>query len=144
MGDPVRTYDPGLVFATWGNIPLVGIADGTFVKASRDEDAFTKKAGAAGEVVRVRNRNKMGQIEITLLQSSSFNDVFSAAAELDELTGLGIKPFFLKDASGTTLLQATNTWVKKLADGEFAKDATNRVWVLDVAEFQMLIGGLTR
>lgn len=142
MPDTMKTYDPALVIGTWGGIPVVGVADGTFFKVVRDEDTFSKKTGAAGEVTRVRNRNRGGSIEITVLQSSSFNDVLAAGHAIDEASGLGVKPFFLKDLSGTTLVQANNSWVKKPADGEFAKDATNRTWILDVDDLQIFTGGL--
>ena len=48
MAEALKTYDPTLVTISFGAVPLVGFADGTFVTATRNEDSFTHKVGADG------------------------------------------------------------------------------------------------
>ncbi len=136
-----KLYDPEKVVITWGTALISGFAEGTFLEATRDEDAFFKKIGADGEVSRTRNKNKGGSVTITLLQTSASNDILSAAQVADELTGLGVFPLMIKDLLGTTLLVAPNAWVKKRADAEFAKEQTDREWILDCDQLTGIVGG---
>src|SRR5215470_4583414 len=136
-----HNYDPGQVVATWGSIVFAGFAEGSFIVAERDEDAFTKSVGATGDVVRVRNRNRAGSVRFTLQMSSPTNDELSDQAALDELSGGGVASLLIKDLNGTTLLHATDAWIKKLPSTEYAKEASKREWALDCAELDMLVGG---
>jgi hypothetical protein len=136
------TLDPSQCIVIFNGQQLQGFAPGTFVKPSRDEDAVSKTTGADGEVVRVRNRNRGGSVTVTLLQSSASNDVLSAMANLDE-NGLpgGVGALLVKDNTGRALYSAEAAWVKKQPDGEHAKEATTREWVIDCAVLAMFVGG---
>ncbi len=139
----VKTYDPSEILMSFLTSPIVGFADGTFVKVERDEAAFTKMTGADGEVARSRNKNKGGKITFTLAQWSPSNDILSAAALVDELSGTGVGPAFVKDNQGTTLALAANAWVEKMATAEFGKEQGNREWVIDCASIEFFVGGIS-
>lgn len=134
------TYDPTQIVVILGGAPMVGYADGTFVKVTRDEDAFKKYVGADGEVTRARNRNRGGTIEVTLSQSSPSNDILSSYANADE-DGNMIIPALVQDLNGTTLEYAAQAWVKKPADSEYGKDVAGRAWVIDCASLDRQVGG---
>lgn len=136
-----KTYDPSQVLASFLGAQISGFAEGTFIKVERDEAAFTKMTGADGEVARARNKNKGGKVTFTLMQSSASNDILSAAAAADELTGTGIGPLFIKDNLGTTVVVAANAWIEKVATAEFGKELGDREWVIDCASVEMLVGG---
>ncbi len=136
-----RNYDPGRVVVTFKGIRLLAPQDGTFVSAEREEDAFTKQVGSAGDVTRSRNRNISGSVTVTLQQASPTNDLLSALAEADELTGLNYGALMVKDLNGTTLLEAPNAWIRKTPTVEFAKEASGREWVFDCAQLIMNVGG---
>lgn len=136
-----KLYDPSQVVVTWGVYLLSGFAEGTFIKATRDEDAFFKKVGADGEVGRARNKNKAGSVAFTLLQTSASNDSLSTEAAADEILGTGSHSLMIKDLLGTTLLIAPNAWVKKRADAELAKEISDREWVLDCDQLNGTVGG---
>lgn len=136
-----KTYDPAKILATLGPAIIVGYADGTFVKASRESDTFTDYCGADGEVTRARMRDKRGTVELTLSQSSPSNDLLSALAMQDELLGSGIVPFLLKDVFGTTLCSGGEAWVKKPAEVEFGKEVGPRTWIIRVARLTTFAGG---
>lgn len=137
----LKTYDPGQLGIIVGGKIISGFADGSMVKISRNEQAYMLKVGADGEGTRVRSRNKSGKIEITLMQSSDANDIFSAYAISDEATNSGAVPVLIRDGSGRTLVDAATAWVQKLPDSEFAKDAKERVWILETDEVNIFIGG---
>jgi hypothetical protein len=138
-----KTFDPGKVVFMFLAQTAHGLAEGTFIKASRASDTYSKQVGSDGEVCRSRSRDKSGEVTLTLMQSSSFNDVLSAAAEADELAGTGVGALFIKDLRGKTLLSASNAWIRKPAEIEFAKEAGNREWVFDCADLEFVVGGAT-
>lgn len=136
-----KTYDPGLIIMTFGPYILTGVVDGTFVKASRNEDTFKVYVGADGSPSRSRSRNKSGSIEFTLAQTSPSNDALAAAAAADELLGTGVYPCMVKDLNGTTLVAAAESWVRKPADVEEGKEVGPRIWTIDTGVLNLFAGG---
>lgn len=137
----VKTYDPGQVAMIVGGKIITGFSEGTFIKASRNEQAYNLKVGVDGEGTRARNRNKSGKFEITLMQSSDSNDVLSAFAAADEASNSGSVPVLLKDASGRTVGACATGWVQKIPDSDFAKETEKRVWVIETDEIDIFVGG---
>jgi len=136
----VRTYDPKSVVITIGGVPMSGFADGTFLVVDRDENAFTKVTGADGTSTRVKSNNRSGSMTLTLKQSSPSNDVLSGFAALDELSNSGVVPILIKDLSGNSLFFSATGWVQKYPSSEFAKEISNREWVLDLVDVDMFVG----
>lgn len=136
-----KTYDPGKLVVSFRGRLISGFGDGSMIKITRDEDAYTKIVGGDGEVARVRSRNKSGSVELTLMQTSASNDDLSSAAALDELSGTGIGPLMVKDLLGTTVAAGANAWIRKLPDAEYNKDGADRVWIIDVEQLDLFVGG---
>lgn len=137
----MRTFDPGKIQVIIGGFEISGFADGTFVEAGRDEDAFTKVVGAKGEVSRSKSNNKSGFIKIILQQTSPSNDTLSAIAIADEQTNAGVVPVIVKDALGTSLIFSAEGWVKKMPDYGAGKEIGNREWMIDAAVLEYFVGG---
>ncbi len=139
---PFPTYDPALhLFSFAGNI-LTGAGKDKFIKASRDEDSFTKHKGVAGEGGRSKNNNRGGTVEFTVLAQSQTNDILSAILAGDELLGTGVGALFLKELNGTTVLAASNAWLKRVPDTERGKEAGEVTWMWDCDDLEMFNGGL--
>jgi len=136
-----HNYDPAKVVAIFRGIPILGFAEGTFIAGEREVDAFSKVAGARGEITRVRSRNRSGTVTITLMAESPSNDSLSAVAVLDEASGLGFGPLMVKDLNGNTVLSAPIAWIQKVPNVEHATDASTREWVIAVAQFDVHVGG---
>jgi hypothetical protein len=140
----MKTYDPGQVVITFGNIALTGgFGEDSFAKFEPADKLFTAKVGASGEVVRSRSRNRMGTFTVTLMQSTIINDLLSAVAAADALTGDGVLPFQVKDLNGTTLLTSHNAWIEDRPHSEWAKEAGEREWVFAGEEWVEFHGGAT-
>lgn len=136
-----KQYDAAKVVISFRGVLLSGYADGDFCKVAFDEDAWTKTVGASGEVVRAKNNNRTGSIEVTLLQSSSSNDYLSAQYNIDELTGVGSGVLQVMDLYGTTLMVA-EAWIKQVPEVTFGKEASQRAWMFDTAQIQFpIVGG---
>lgn len=126
----VKNFDPGLVNAVFKSIVLGGFADAD-ITIALDEDAFTDKAGNAGDVVRTRNRNMLGDVTIPLQAESPSNDRLSAVADLDGAgPGLGQGAFSLTMLNGTTVVHASKAWIKKRPQIALGKESGNREWVI--------------
>lgn len=136
-----HTYDPTSVIVIFGAIRLTGFMDGSFVTAERNADAWTTKAGAQGDVVRTKNLDRTGTVKVSLQQSSAANDLLSAQARIDELTNFGTQPVQIQDLNGTTLVHATNAWVKKYPNVEFGKELSAREWVFECETLDFTVGG---
>lgn len=137
----VLQYDPKQVSVIIGGKILHGFSDSTFIKISRNDQAFMLKVGVDGEGTRAKSNNKSGKVEITLMQSSSSNDDLSAIALADELSNLGAVPLSIKDNSGRSICTALTAWVQKLPDQEDAKETSTRVWIFESDELNIFIGG---
>lgn len=137
----VKTYNPADVTVIVAGVPVGGFADGTFITAARDNPSYTNGSGADGEGWRAKSNDRTGTITMTLLQTSLSNDALSALSALDEASGDGVGPFLLKDNSGRTLIAAETCWLEKPADSEFAREVTNREWVVKTDNMNTFIGG---
>ena len=136
-----KNHDPGRIVGSWKGIPFLGFMDGTFLSAARAEAAFSESVGAQGDVTRVRSRNRTGTVTLTLKAASPTNDLLTAQAILDELTGLGYGPLLIKDLNGTTVVEAAIAWIEKVPDTEFATEESGREWVFKCAELYIAAGG---
>ena len=137
----VKSYNAAEVSIIFAGIPLEGFADGTFVTAARNNDSFALTVGSDGEGARSKSNDKSGIVTLTLMQSSLSNDLLSAQALLDELSGDGIAPLLIKDLSGTTLVAAETAWIRKPSDVEFSKEITTREWIIETNALDIFVGG---
>lgn len=139
-------YDPMRVACTWAGIPLQGFMDSTFITVEFDEDAVVKTVGSQGTVTATVNGNRAAKATITLVQGALTNSLLTpfAASARQRGAALIVKPFLLKDLNGDTICSAPETWIMKLPNVEYSKDAVGREWVFDIAELTMFNGGLLR
>jgi hypothetical protein len=84
-GMPGDTYDPLLVAMVFAGIPIVGLADGTFIKIERNEDDWKDYAGTDGEVAWARQHDKRGTVTFTLKITSPSNAELSAIMKTDAI-----------------------------------------------------------
>jgi len=137
----MRQYDPKKIVITFGGILIQGFAEGTFVNAERNEDAFEISVGAGGDVTRVRNQNKSGLVTLTLQAESPTNDLLSARHSVDEQFGTGAGALFIKDLNGTTLISAESAWIRKYPANEYGDAGSSREWMIECDSLEILAGG---
>ena len=137
----MQTWDPQKFTISIAGITVVQYAPGTFIKAMRNEDAFTLTVGADGIGTRTRNANRSGRFEVTLMASSPSNDALQALAALDEASGAGVGAALVKDLSGTAFASGQNAWVVKIPDIERAKELGEVTWIIETDLIQLSQGG---
>lgn len=136
------TYNPKKVILTVLGLPIIGFAEDTFIKVSRNEDLFSVEVGADGNVTRVMNANKTGRFEITLQQSSPSNSALYAQVNLDERTGRAVGPTLLKDGNDVaTFAEGLNSWVVKAPDLGRGKKLNQVDWIIEAEEVNILQSG---
>src|ERR1700693_408798 len=141
-GDFQGTYAAKKVIISIGGVTISGFTDGDFVTVKYDEDRYTKKAGADGEVGRSKNASRAGSIEVVLSGTSMANDELSALFNLAQIGGIDPPiPIAVADLSGRSLAAASNAWIKTVPDLVFGKDITDRKWTFDVADLVINVGG---
>ena len=141
-GDFQGTYAAEKVIISIGGVTISGFTDGDFVTVKYDEDRYTKKAGADGEVGRSKNASRAGSIEVVLSGTSMANDELSALFNLAQIGGIDPPiPIAVADLSGRSLAAASNAWIKTVPDLVFGKDITDRKWTFDVADLVINVGG---
>lgn len=141
-GDFQGTYAAEKVIVTIGPVILSGWTDGDFLTAKYDEDRYFAKAGADGEVGRAKNASKMGEITITLSQTSGSNDGLSLLFNLGSLGAFDNPiPIGIADLSGRTLAGAASCWIKTTPELSFGKEVGDREWVFTAAGLTMHAGG---
>lgn len=135
------TYDPSQIFVNFRGFLIGGYMDGTFVSVERKEDTWLPFVGVNGETARARNRNKSGTVKVTLMQTSSSNDVLSAALAQDEATGLATGVLQIKDNLGRMLAGCNDAYLLKPAMVEFGKEIAGREWTFECPSLDVFVGG---
>lgn len=136
-----KTYNPKKVLCSFAGFLITGFMDGTMITAARKDDQFDVVTGGDGETARVANPNKAGTVVITLMQTSASNDALSRMLQVDEITNANTGALFVKDASGRTLVNAGEAWVKKYAEVTFGKELSGREWTIETGNLEIFAAG---
>ena len=142
MAGEVRSYNPARVLVLIGSVPMQGFADGSGVEIAPAAARVTSKAGMDGEVARSIGTDKRHTVTIRLQQTSPSNDVLSAMAAADELSGGGLPvPIMIQDLSGRSLFSADAGWVSQVPTQAFGVEVGEREWTLETGRPSVFIVG---
>lgn len=142
MSTEVRTYASSRVLVIIGGVPMTGLGPDTFISIAPAADRVTAASGADGEIARSVSSNRMHTMTVTLQQTSPSNDILSAFASVDDLTGGAVIPVLVQDLTGRTLFAASQAWISGLPTIEFGAEAGTREWTFTTGAPNVLtIGG---
>lgn len=139
-----KVYDSNQVTVIFGGYPISsGRADGEFVKIMKTTPTYSTKVGADGEVTRIRSNDGRVNVELTLTQTSTANDVLDAFLTADKVAtnGISILPLYIRDHNGLTVFAAGQAWITGEPEVSFGKEDANRVWKLEASDSLSHIGG---
>jgi len=131
------TYNPAQVIVTFGGVPILGYADGTFVQIDPNSDKFTKVVGADGDVGFAMSADNTHTVVITLIQTSLSNGYLSACFNVDKATGLGMLPLLITDLNGATLHSWPQARIVSDPSWGDAKELTDRAWTFSTGQIQV-------
>lgn len=143
MASPLtKGYNPLLVTTVFNGALLDGFGPDSKVEVTFP-DAFSMEIGTDGEVCRTRINDYTATVKVTLMQTSSSNDVLSAMHNIDRNSpfGGGVGPLLLKDLLGTTHVAAPQAWIVKFADSAYGKSSGTREWTFQLGPCVVNVGG---
>lgn len=138
----VKTYQPDLVAFSFRGVPITGFAPGTFISAARNNDSWAINVGSGGDATRTKTGDKSGRITLTLLAESESNAYLDSQEKLDQLSGTGLGPILVKDLSGGDTITAGTAWIVKPPDQEKANEGSNREWMFETDNLEIINAGI--
>jgi len=136
----VRTYSPGSVSVTFGDVIVSGFAEGTYISIERNGEAFEKVKGADGTVDRINKNAFDFRVTLTLRQTSISNLQLSEIFESDIVNNDGIKPLRIVDNDGTSSFNASQAWIASDPNDEYADELSTREWIFDTGPAEKVTG----
>lgn len=141
MGD-LNTYSPSdVIVSIAGMHTVVGYADGTFIRIVKETKPFEKTRAMNGEISRIYSEEDVFRLELTLMQSSSSNNILSMLYNIDKATRVGKFPLFIKDGRGQTTFLAATTWIEQLPEVTFSSTLGTNTWVFGCCDAAIMIAG---
>lgn len=137
----VKTYSAKNITLIFGGAKVHGFAEDDIVSIKPNGDGIQTYVGADGEVGRSLDPDETLEITVTLAQTSSSNDLFSTAYNLDRKTGKGMVPLIIKDLSGTTMVSASQCWVANTPEMKKGKNIESNEWTLHTGQATVFVGG---
>jgi hypothetical protein len=131
----VKTYSGADVLLSVGDRRLTGFADGDFVEITPRSPTHEDYSGTDGEVTIALTNDRRFDVNITLAQSSSSNDVLSELYNLG-----GTHRLVVRDLRGTSLFEGTG-WFRQLPGQTFGRSVGSRQWQLSAESKTVTIGG---
>ena len=142
MADERKTYiyEPSRVSVVAGGTAITGFAQGTFVRASYDEDAVTFQPGLAHGAATL-NPNRSGSISFTLLQTAEANAVLQVYASRVRARQSGwYFPVLILNNSGGESVSADAAWIVKEPEVTFAQEAgETREWQIKTGNLRLTL-----
>lgn len=126
-------YDASKVTVTAKNMSVTGFKKGTFVTANKDDDLVTAESNAQGETTWAVNNSKLGTIQLTLNQTSSFCKFFNSLAQAHEPF-----PIWVNDPTTGEKRGGTEAMVTKQADATFSDGIEARQYTIKVGDFTII------
>jgi hypothetical protein len=142
------TYSPDdiLTVISVGEISHIvsGYAEGTLVSVARVTPSSTYVTGGDNTGLRVFRKNDSGMITLTLMQSTSSNDVLNKLWQLDKDTRDNSWLFNITviDGTGRSVYHGSQSFIENLPESGFGVDGTEtRTWVIYSRNLEQNIGG---
>ncbi len=134
----MQNYDPNEVYVNvkkpdderW--IRITGLAEGTFVTCEKEEDNYQTVAGADGLITRTRIHNNLGNITITLKNTSPGNSVLNGLAKSRSIISIQVND---KNKDQKVKAGGDEGWILKPAAHSRGADVENVEWNIQVADY---------
>jgi hypothetical protein len=138
----LNTYSPKDVIISIAGLHTVqGYADGTFVRVTKEMKPFTKVRAMDGEQSRMYSDDDGYKVELTIMQSSSTNNILSMLYNIDTATRIGKFPLFIKDSLGQSSFMAGTAWIEEIPQLTFGNGMETRTWVFGCSDAIITFGG---
>ena len=110
----LKVYSANEHTLNFAGIPIEsGRGDDEFLAWEQDGDNFAFTSGVDGEGTRSEMKRPYTKLTVTLMQTSSGNDVLSGIwnGDIRAPGGSGVAPVMARDRQGTTSLASAEAWI---------------------------------
>lgn len=126
----VGTYSPSDITMVLSNWIVTDYDKGSFIDIVQNEKNFRQVQGIRGKASSVHSRNKSGQINFRVMQTSQTNEVLSQIASLDDFQFTGKFTVTIKDTSGQSLYQFLDCRLEGHPDVTYSTSTNAREWTI--------------
>jgi hypothetical protein len=134
------TVDPGLCTINIAGHTLTGFADGVGYQSSFDVDRYGKVVGNRGLGAFSKTISAAATITLTLLNTSSDNDILSEIALADNVGG-GVLVPLAKITANARIVETGAVRIVKIPDTQDGAGPYPVVWTLASLNFVKFVGG---
>ena len=136
-------FDPKKIVVTYNGVPLIGMADGTFLTVERRNDSVDMYVGSTGESIAAGNQDTSGTAVVTLAGSSQSNDILSISIRSAEQGAMLPSVFQAKDLNGRTVVFSRDAYIMKQPSVTYGKTGSdmNREWTIVCGHLDFIVGG---
>ncbi len=135
----INTFNPSAVHLSISGHKVHGITE---IAVKKNSQTFEIIKGIRGKNTRKRNKDSSCIVSISLIQTSTSNDVLSEILALDKELGTGQLSLQLKDISGSTLIKSDNAFIEDYPEATFQDTIQTRTWnICCLSTSEYVIGG---
>jgi len=114
----VRTYDTQYVNLIIDGVAVTGFAEGSMLKAERNEDSFNAHVGAQGEVSFSETNNFTGTITFSVTATSPSNEMLRAWAKKKGKNAIFAASIVDANEEGGMLVSSSQSRIQKIPQYE--------------------------
>jgi hypothetical protein len=127
-GKELKAYDPSKVTLTLGGLAPTGYAPDTKIVISRANGVSTRTEGVDGDISVNLDPRTSGSLVLSLMHSSSYNDVIYAWLLYAKTEGTPFFPVYFEDPSGQFV--DTVGWFETQGDYTTAQETSTLEWTI--------------
>ncbi len=131
-----NTYDPKLVIATFGPLPLLGFADGAMIEVAMQGDGASSQVGTQGEAVVIKSHNRAAEATCRFMGTGLGRATLSALHAHFLALNLAL-PFTLTSIDTGEQLAGGVAVIKNYPDTSFGDDAPVREVIFVIGELTL-------
>ena len=126
------SYDSAKVRLYLGTERVTGFGPDTKITVTRSNDLVIPHVGTDGEVSLALSRNRTGTLEVTLQNTSSFNDWLAVFVRQADTTGLVSFPVVLEGSQGPYLTAIG--WVQAVPALTYGAEVGDMTWTIGLLD----------
>ncbi|MFD1886828.1 phage structural protein [Paenibacillus wenxiniae] len=124
-----KTYDPLDLSLQIGGVFITAMSE-DMVEVEKDEESYSVKVGAQGDVIRSKVNNPLATMTLTLLASSPQLEYLTKLARTGEIVPVSI----IYNGEVKETITSTQAFVKKLPTRTYGSEAEDREFELQMLD----------
>ncbi len=143
MSGQLHHYDPDAVDCIVFFAPISGFGEDDAIDFDPGDAGFEVVKGVDGDYTRTKKVGALGELTLTLMQTSRSNAILSGvyAADIAANGGAGVGAVLIKDRNGTSFLECDTAWIIAPPPVKYGSKPSPRVWKIQLVNYTQYEGG---